>query len=130
MNSDGVERRAVLAGAGLLAATPAISFAAEGEQKPGAVLHIFAFRFVEGVTAAQKAEAVTRIRALQGKIPGLLETYVGVNFSPRGQGYELGGAMKFESKAALEAYGPHPEHQALLRWLMPLILPIEVDIEF
>jgi len=37
--------------------------------------------------------------ALQGKIPGLVETAVGVNISPRGQGYEFGGVMKFADKA-------------------------------
>lgn len=90
-------------------------------------VHMFAFRWKPGVTEAQKDRIIAAIRALQGKIPGLLETWVGKNISPRGQGYELGGAMKFADKAALDAYGPHPEHQALVSWLMPLIDPIEVD---
>lgn len=37
--------------------------------------------------------------------------------------------MKFESREALEAYSPHPIHQELLAWLMPLIEPLEVDFE-
>jgi Stress responsive A/B Barrel Domain len=82
-----------------------------------------------GVREDQKARAITEIRALQGQIPGLLETWVGVNFSPRSQGYELGGAMKFSDRAALEAYGGHPVHQNLLQWLTPLIDPTEVDFE-
>ena len=77
----------------------------------------------------QKLRAIAEIRGLQGKIPGLLETLVGVNFSPRSQGYELGGVMKFADRAALGAYGGHPVHQALLQWLMPLIDPVEVDFE-
>jgi hypothetical protein len=35
--------------------------------------------------------------------------------------------MKFPDKAALEAYNVHPAHQALLKWLVPLIEAIEVD---
>ena len=90
-------------------------------------IHMFAFRFKPGVTDAQKDRIVAEIRKLQGQIPGLLETFVGRNFSPRGEGYELGGAMKFADKASLDAYGPHPVHQQLVSWLMPLIEPIEVD---
>jgi len=93
------------------------------------VIHTFAFRWRSGVTADQKQQAIVAIRKLQGQIPGLLETWVGKNISPRSQGYELGGVMKFHDRAALEAYGGHPVHQELLAWLMPLIEPIEVDFE-
>ena len=92
-------------------------------------VHMFAFRWKPGVTEEQKQNVVTEIRKLQGQIPGLLETSVGLNVSPRGQGYELGGVMKFSDQAALDAYGPHPVHQKLLSWLIPLIEPIEVDFD-
>jgi Stress responsive A/B Barrel Domain len=35
--------------------------------------------------------------------------------------------MKFADKASLDKYGPHPAHQELVSWLMPLIEPVEVD---
>ena len=92
-------------------------------------VHMFAFRWKPGVTEKQKVRVAAEIRGLQGKIPGLVETAVGVNISPRGQGYEFGGVMKFADKASLESYGPHPVHQELVTWLMPLIEPIEVDFE-
>jgi hypothetical protein len=90
-------------------------------------VHMFAFRWKPGVTPEQKDRAAQEIAALQGQIPGLLETFVGHNISPRGQGYEFGGVMKFSSQAALDAYGGHPAHQRLLEWLMPLIDAVEVD---
>lgn len=93
------------------------------------IIHTFAFRWKPGVTDEQKLRVQTEIRALQGQIPGLLETHVGANFSPRSQGYELGGVMKFTDRAALDAYNPHPVHQKLLSWLLPLIDPVEVDFE-
>ncbi len=93
------------------------------------VVHTFAFRWKAGVREDQKVRTLAEIRGLQGQIPGLLETCVGVNVSPRSQGYELGGVMKFTDRAALDAYGGHPAHQKLLQWLMPLIDPIEVDFE-
>lgn len=92
-------------------------------------LHVFAFRWKPGVTGEQKERVAAEIRKLQGQIPGLLETWVGKSFSPRSQGYELGGVMKFADKASLDDYGPHPVHQQLLSWLMPLIEPIEIDFE-
>lgn len=90
-------------------------------------IHMFAFRFKPGVSDEQKEYIIVEIHKLQGAIPGLLETWVGRNDSPRGQGYELGGVMKFADTASLDAYGTHPLHQKLLSWLMPLIEPIEVD---
>ncbi len=92
-------------------------------------IHVFGFRWKPEVTAEQKDKIAAEIKKLQGQIPGLLETYVGTNFSPRGQGYELGGVMKFADRASLDAYGPHPVHQQLVNWLMPLIEPVEIDFE-
>lgn len=90
-------------------------------------IHIFAFRWKPGVTEEQKDRAMVEIRKLQGEIPGLLETHVGKNTSPRGGGYEFGGVMKFVDEQSLQTYGGHPAHQALLSWLLPLVEPIEVD---
>jgi len=90
-------------------------------------IHMFAFRMKAGVTAAQKERMVNEIRALQAQIPEVLESWIGLNQSPRGGGYELGGAMKFANKESFEKYGPHPAHQALVSWLKPLIEPIEID---
>ena len=90
---------------------------------------MFAFRWKLETKAEQKAAALQEIRGLQGQIPGLLEAWAGKNISPRGLGYELSGVMKFQDQASLDAYGPHPAHQKLVQWLMPLIEPMEVDFE-
>ena len=92
-------------------------------------IHLFAFRWKPGVTPEQVQRAKSEIRALQGQIPGLLETAVDVNISARGQGYEFAGVTKFSDKQSLESYGAPPVHQTLLRWLIPLIEPVEVDFE-
>jgi hypothetical protein len=92
-------------------------------------IHAFAFRWNENVTEDQKARAKGEILELQGKIPGLLETHVGTNFSERARGYHFAGVMKFTDRAALDAYGPHPVHQELVSWLMHLIEPVEMDFE-
>jgi hypothetical protein len=90
-------------------------------------IHCFAFRWKPGVTDEQIERATVEIRAFQGHVPGLLETYVGKNESPRGQGYAFGGVMNFSDKPSFEAYGQNPVHLKLLGWLMPLIEPLELD---
>jgi antibiotic biosynthesis monooxygenase (ABM) superfamily enzyme len=92
------------------------------------VFHVFAFQWKQGTSEAQKDRASKEIAAFQGLIPGLLQTHVGTNISPRGKGYTFGGIMQFKDKAALDAYVQHPAHQALLVWLIPLIEAIELDL--
>lgn len=90
-------------------------------------IHVFVFRWQPNVTAAQKKQVASAIQGLQGQVPGLLETYVGTNLSPRGMGFEFGGVMKFEDQGAFDRYNSHPAHAALLGWLLPLIEPLELD---
>jgi hypothetical protein len=93
-------------------------------------IHTFLFQWQAGVSAKELERAAREIRALQGQIPGLLETGYGANVSPRSQGFTHGGVMKFRDKAALEAYFTHPVHEKLVQWLMPLLkVAAELDFE-
>jgi hypothetical protein len=89
--------------------------------------HIFGFRWKPEATETLKERAKADILAFRGHIPGLLELHVGPNQSPHGQGYAFAGIMRFTGKQAFEAYVAHPHHQALLKWLKPLIDPVELD---
>lgn len=94
----------------------------------GTVFHVFAFQWKSSASDAQKEKAAKDITEFQGEIPGLLQTHVGPNISPRGKGYTFGGVMQFKDQAALDAYVQHPAHRALLAWLVPLIDAIELDL--
>lgn len=98
------------------------------EEPAPAVFHVFGFHWKPQTSEAQKERAVREIAALQGQIPGLLQTHVGPNISPRGKGYTFVGVMQFRDRASLEAYPQHPAHQALLAWLVPLIDAVELDL--
>jgi len=93
------------------------------------VFHVFGFRWKPEATEELKQRATRDIRAFQGVIPGLLQTHVGANLSPRSKGYTYCGVMEFADQAALEAYVVHSAHQALLQWLVPLIDAVEMDVE-
>jgi hypothetical protein len=92
-------------------------------------IHMFSFRWKPGVTAQQKQHVFEEVNALKTRIPGILDSAVGFNTSPRGQSYEFGGVMKFSDRTAYDAYNAHPAHQQLLTWLLPLIDAMEVDFE-
>ena len=92
-------------------------------------IHIFGFRWKPEATENDKARAARDIQAFRGSIPGLIEVHVGPNLSPRGQGYAFAGLMIFKDKAACDAYTTNPLHLALLKWLVPLIDPVELDFE-
>jgi hypothetical protein len=101
---------------------------ARAQAESGEVFHVFAFQWKPATSDADKERARKEIAAFQTVIPGLLQTHVGPNISPRGKGYTFGGIMEFKDQASLEAYFQHPAHQALLRWLVPLIDAVELDL--
>lgn len=103
--------------------------AAEAQESgSGEVFHVFAFQWKPATSDADKDRARKEIAAFQTVVPGLLQTHVGPNISPRGKGYTFGGIMQFKDQASLEAYFQHPAHQALLKWLVPLIDAVELDL--
>jgi antibiotic biosynthesis monooxygenase (ABM) superfamily enzyme len=123
-----VRKGGLIASAAAFIAPSALPESANGEEQPGSVFHVFAFQWKPDVSESQKNKAAKDIAAFQGQIPGLLETHVGPNISPRGKGYTFGGIMRFKDQASLDAYVQHPAHQALLGWLVPLIDAIELDL--
>jgi antibiotic biosynthesis monooxygenase (ABM) superfamily enzyme len=96
------------------------------------VEHIVLFKFKETTTQAEKEEGMRRLKALKDKLPGIVDLQVGHNFSDRGKGYTMGLVVRFESKKALEHYGPSPEHQAVVQYLDQIGCndKLAVDFEF
>ena len=87
--------------------------------------HIVLFRWTDAASAEAKETVMAELRKLKGKIPGIVELSCGTNFSDRSQGYTHGLVVRFTDRAALQAYGPHPEHQ---RVVQTFINPIRADI--
>ena len=89
------------------------------------VEHILLMRWTEEASEEAIDRALDELRGLKGKIAGIVELSCGANFSERAKGYTHGLVMRFTDRAALEAYGPHPEHQ---RVVQDFISPIRADI--
>lgn len=69
---------------------------------------------VRGATPADKAAKIARLQAafegLRGRIPGLLHLEIGVDTSRVDYACDVVLYSEFETQAALDAYGTHPEH--------------------
>jgi len=87
--------------------------------------HIVLFRWTEGTGQEAIDHAIAELRQLKGKIPGIVDLTCGTNFSDRAKGYTHGLVVRFKDRSALEAYGPHPEHQ---RVVQNFITPIRAEI--
>jgi antibiotic biosynthesis monooxygenase (ABM) superfamily enzyme len=123
-----ITRRTLIRNGSITASMVTLTPSTSRENGSESVFHAFAFQWKPGTTEAQKDKAAREIAAFQGQIPGLLQTHVGPNISPRGKGYTFGGIMQFKDKAALDAYVQNPAHQALLVWLVQLIDAIELHL--
>jgi hypothetical protein len=79
--------------------------------------HIVLVKFGESTTQEQLKEVVERFKALRSHLTGVLDLQAGLNFSEKNQGYQVILSVRFENRAALEAYGPNPQHQAVAAFI-------------
>ncbi|WP_078555603.1 Dabb family protein [Bacillus alkalicellulosilyticus] len=93
--------------------------------------HIVLVKFADTTTEEQLQEVIEQFKALKGNLDGIVDLQAGLNFSEKGQGYQLVLTVRFENKAALEAYGPNPDHQAVAAKIREIgrMDSIVVDIE-
>ncbi len=70
---------------------------------------------LRGDTPQDKARSIELVKgafeSLQGKIPGMTHLEIGVDSSRIDYACDVVLYSEFESQAALDAYGVHPEHQ-------------------
>ncbi|KRF34514.1 Dabb family protein [Paenibacillus sp. Soil787] len=94
--------------------------------------HIVLVKFGETTTQEQLQEVVDRFKALKKHLTGIVDIQAGINFSEKNKGYQVVLSVRFEDRAALEAYGPNPEHQAVAAYIREvgredsLIVDIEI----
>ena len=82
-------------------------------------VHAFNFKFKDGVSNDEIAELMNELAELKGKIPVLKELVVGKNEAHWHRGFQYGQISIFEKKEDLMTYDKHPEHQKLVRKIIP-----------
>ena len=80
--------------------------------------HIVLFRWTPDATTDAIGQVLDGLNGLRGQIPGIVDLTCGEDFSGRAQGYTHGLVVRFETRAALDAYGPHPAHQHVVQTLI------------
>ncbi len=77
------------------------------------VYHMVWIRFHAGVSDDRRGHHLAGLLSLKGRIEGVRDVVVGENFTDRANGFTHGMLVTLEDRAALEGYGPHPEHVAV-----------------
>jgi hypothetical protein len=77
--------------------------------------HLVLFRWTPDASGEAIAQVMEGLRALRGRIPGIQGLTCGENFNRRSEGFTHALVVRFEDRAALEAYGPHPAHQRVVQ---------------
>ena len=76
----------------------------------------------KGRTAAENAKIIMeRLKALNGRIPGMKMLEVGMDFSRSPMSFDMGLYSEFESRKALDDYQEHPEHAAVRDFIFEVI---------
>lgn len=88
------------------------------------VEHILLMQWTREASQETIDNALKELRGLKDRIAGIVDLSCGANFSDRAKGYTHGLVIRFQDRAALEAYFPHPEHQ---RVVQNFINPIRAD---
>lgn len=89
------------------------------------VEHLVLFKTTADATEEQRERMIAELRSLRDRIPGIVHLSVGRNFSDRNQGYDIGLCVRFEDRAALEVYLPHPAHRGCVD---TYVAPIKEDV--
>ncbi len=84
-------------------------------------IHGFNFRFKKGVPDEEIAGLMKELVALKAKIPVLKEFLIGKNIASRTHGFQYGEIALFDKKEDLMLYEKHPEHQKLVRKILPIL---------
>jgi hypothetical protein len=91
------------------------------------IKHIVVWRLKESAHGNDRATNARLIKekleSLRGRIPGLLAIEVGVDFARTEMSSDIVLYSEFATRAALDAYQSHPEHQAI----MPFILEARAE---
>ncbi len=85
--------------------------------------HIVLMKPKADATEADLDQIRSKILDLQRLVPGIESITFGPNLSiePLTQGYTLGFIVQFTDAAARDAYLPHPDHQAVLPFVQPVV---------
>lgn len=96
------------------------------------ITHIVCWKYRPETTEEQRAEHISRLRALTGFIPDIESFSVGSDVLHLDRSFDTGLVAVYRDMALLDAYTNHPEHQkvaALGRELSQQVVSVDFENE-
>ena len=91
------------------------------------IKHIVCHKYTD---RAQAALIAPMLRALVGKVPGLIRMEAGPDILGSARSYDLALVATLEDRAALEVYAQHPEHLQVKEYIHQYLeKSVSVDFE-
>lgn len=96
--------------------------------KPKKLRHVVAFKFKPEVSLEQMQQATADFRALQQKVPQIMQFEGGpdLTFREKTGKFTHCFVVTVRNEKALAAYGSHPDHQAFSQSVDPLLAEVMV----
>tara|TARA_R110002096_G_scaffold292391_3_gene486919 strand:+ start:6031 stop:6411 length:381 start_codon:yes stop_codon:yes gene_type:complete len=113
----------------ILLSTFILSGMAMADDNLGNFRHVVLFKFKEGTTEEQIANVESEFKKLPSKIDTIVDFEWGTSKTVEAdlaQGYTHCFLVTFKNKAGLETYLPHPDHQAFVSIVRPLLEEVHV----
>ncbi|MEU6646727.1 Dabb family protein [Saccharomonospora sp. NPDC046836] len=85
------------------------------------VLHIVSFTWNDNATAQQIDEIEQSLRNYARRAPGILSFHCGRDIGLVDGNVDFGVAASFPDETAFKAYREHPDHQEIVRAIIPLL---------
>ena len=92
--------------------------------------HIAILKFKSSTSKEQKDLVIHRLKNLVGEIEAIIEIQIGLNFSERNQGFDIGVTAKFEDRNNLEIFLFHPAHQNVVSFAKQVGLIETITVDF
>ena len=78
------------------------------------IKHIVMFKLKDG-NKQNIEKVVNALKTLEGNIEPLRSLEIGVNFTVSERSYDIVLTTEFDSRDALDEYGPHPKHLPVVK---------------
>ena len=92
--------------------------------------HVVLFRFNDGVTAAQVAEAGAALEGLAGRIPDIRRIAFAPNQAPSAAEWPWVLVVLLDDMAAVQRYSEHPAHVDVVQRVLAPIRSGRVAVDF
>ena len=92
--------------------------------------HIAILKFKSSTSKDQKDLIILKLKNLRGQISNIIDFQVGLNFSDRSQGFEIGVTARFEDRKYLEDFILHPAHQEVVSYAKKVGLIETITVDF